>query len=114
MIVSRITLAALCVLTLAVRPQPSAPAKIAFGSHRDGNWEIYTMDADGGRETRLTRRAAQERFPLWSPDGSKIAFGSQTPDGWDLWVMDADGANAKRLATDIVAKGLRQWSPDGT
>ena len=28
--------------------------KIAFCSDRDGNWEIYTMDADGSNQTNLT------------------------------------------------------------
>ena len=29
-------------------------AQIAFSSHRDGNWEIYVMDADGGNQQNLT------------------------------------------------------------
>jgi Tol biopolymer transport system component len=54
---------------VAVAPVASAP-RIAFASERDGNWEIYAMDVDGGHQTRLTRRDPQDRFPLWSPDRS--------------------------------------------
>ena len=69
-----------------------AESRIAFASHRDGNWEIYVMDADGTRQTRLTTRAEQDRFPLWSPDRSKLAFGSQVGEhGWQLWVMRTCG-----------------------
>jgi len=100
--------------TGAVLPGASPP-QIAFASHRDGNWEIYLTDADGRRQTRLTRRDPQDRFPLWSPDQSKIAFGSQVGgDHWELWVMNVDGTNPRFLATQIVAKGHRQWSHDGT
>ena len=100
--------------TAAVLPGASAPP-IAFASHRDGNWEIYLTNADGRRQTRLTRRDPQDRFPLWSPDRSKIAFGSQVGgDHWELWVMNVDGTNPRFLATQIVAKGHRQWSHDGT
>jgi Tol biopolymer transport system component len=90
------------------------PSRIAFASHRDGNWEIYLTDGDGARQLRVTTRPEQDRFPLWSPDGTKIAFGSEVGAGWELWVIDADGSNARRLATGIVAKGSRQWSPDGS
>lgn len=44
-------------------PPPGTP-RIAFASRRDGNWEIYVTDADGGRQTRLTERPGQDRFPL--------------------------------------------------
>jgi len=107
--------------TLSSHPIRSVPPRsasvgptIAFASHRDGNWEIYTIQPDGTNETRLTRREAQDRFALWSPDRSRIAFGSQVGSTrWDLWVMDANGLNQHRVFSSIVAKGNRQWSPDG-
>lgn len=95
----------------------SASADIAFASHRDGNWEIYVMDAAGQQQRRLTRRDAEDRFPLWSPDRRQIAFGSMVGasfgTGWELWVMNADGTSQHRLAPHIVAKATREWSPDG-
>lgn len=97
-------------------PRVQAPdPRIAFASHRDGNWEIYVSDPDGGQLRRMTRREEQDRFPLWSPDRSKIAFGSQVGGTeWELWLMTADGAKFRPLASRIVAKGFRQWSHDGT
>jgi Tol biopolymer transport system component len=92
----------------------ASPARIAFASNRDGNWEIYVTDVDGQNQTRLTKSDPQDRFPLWSPDRSQIAFASEiNGDHWELWVMNADGTKPRRLATQIVAKGHRQWSHDG-
>ena len=40
---------------------------IAFGSNRDGNFEIYTMNADGSGQTRLTNNPADDWLPDWGP-----------------------------------------------
>ena len=42
--------------------------RIAFGSTRDGNWEIYVMNADGSGQTRLTDNTADDWWPSWSPN----------------------------------------------
>ena len=51
--------------------------KIAFMSRREGNGEIYVMDADGDNPIRLTNNEfAGDGQPAWSPDGNKIASNS--------------------------------------
>ena len=50
--------------------------RIAFYSERDGNAEIYVMNADGTGVTRLTRHERGRRLPAWSPDGRTISFDS--------------------------------------
>jgi len=41
--------------------------KIAFASNRDGNWEIYVMNADGTGQTRLTNSPGADYYPCWGP-----------------------------------------------
>ena len=41
--------------------------KIVFSSDRDGNNELYVMDADGSNQTRLTNTLADEFGPDWGP-----------------------------------------------
>ncbi|PZC45956.1 MAG: Serine/threonine protein kinase [Chloroflexi bacterium] len=55
---------------------------IAFQSDRDGNLEIYVMNADGSSQRRLTDQAEADFGATWSPDGSVVLFGS-TRDGVD-------------------------------
>ena len=121
---SRIIALAVVPLMTASAPRPGATPErgvtreqIAFASRRDGNWEIYVMEADGGRQTRLTHRPEnQDRFAMWSPDKSRIAFGSQVPPGfdpWNLWVMNADGSDVRQVASNIVGKSNREWTRDG-
>ena len=72
----------LVALCLALRAAPATAAfpgqsgPIAFESTRDGNFEIYAMDADGENQTNLTNNAAGDFEPAFSPDGTKIAFTS--------------------------------------
>lgn len=98
-------------------------SKIAFVSNRDGNHEIYMMNADGSYPVRLTSDpAGQERGdvdPAWSPDGSKIAFVRDEWDGnnWDyeIYVMNAeDGSGRIRLTNNTMHDMYPAWSPDGT
>jgi Tol biopolymer transport system component len=76
--------------------------------------DIYVMDEEGTRETRLTRTPQQEDGPVWSPDRKNIAF-SRTQRS--VYVMDADGANKTRLtgAPDpySIFGSPPVWSPDG-
>jgi hypothetical protein len=40
--------------------------KIAFESNRDGNFEIYVMNADGSNVQRLTNNPADDGYHAWS------------------------------------------------
>jgi TolB protein len=53
------------------------PGRIAFWSNRDGNPEIYVIDADGSNQQRLTNNPAEDWFTPWSADGSHLAFVSK-------------------------------------
>jgi len=56
-------------------------ARIAFSSDRDGNSEIYVMDADGGNQKNLTNNPHRDAGPAWfnspfsvSPAGKKFTM----------------------------------------
>ena len=93
--------------------------KIAFMSTRDGNAEIYVMDADGTGPVRLTKHPAIDSYPAWSPDGTKIAFTSNRRNGstHEIYAMNADGRGMERLTTNhqpVPAYDKSpSWSPDG-
>jgi TolB protein len=78
----------------------STGGKIAFTSNRDGNNEIYVMNADGTGVTRLTDNPADDQAPTWSPDGSRIAFASTRDGNREIYVMNADGTVVTRLTDD--------------
>jgi Tol biopolymer transport system component len=87
---------------------------IAFYSERDGNAEIYVMNADGTAQTRITINGAQDVAPDISPDGSRIAFASNRDGYFDIYTTGVDGANTVRLTHDPAEDAYPSWSPDGT
>jgi Tol biopolymer transport system component len=92
----------------------SRRGRVAFVSDRDGNAEIYTMNADGTGLTRLTKNSAGDYAPAWSPDGKRIAFYSQRDGNAEIYVMNADGSNVTRLTIHSKDDFDPTWSPDGT
>jgi len=99
-------------VTFTARALP--PGKIAFESFRDGNCEIYVMNADGSNQTNLTNNSAYDSSPSWSPDGSLIAFSSSRDGNFDIYIMNADGSNQTRLTNDSAHNFYPSWSPDGS
>lgn len=90
---------------------PGANGKIAFESQRDGNFEIYVMDADGSNPTRLTNNTVKDESPVWSADGTKIAF---VRDGKHFYYMNADGSGETHIISVAFSAGPPlAWSPDG-
>jgi hypothetical protein len=70
---------------------------IAFMRDTGGNWDIWTVNADGSGEKRLTTADSVDGLPAWSPDGTHIAFLSNRGGTWAIWVTRADGSNQRKL-----------------
>src|SRR5262249_54564015 len=93
--------------------------RLVFSSTRDGNEEIYVMNADGSGQTRLTRNLQSDRQPAWSPDGATIIFQSMRGDSFGgrldaaIYTMKADGSDQKRLSPGAGPDITPRFSPDG-
>ncbi len=106
-------------LTQFAGVEDSAPSwspdssKIAFMSNRNGNDEIYVMDANGRNPVNLTNHPSWDSSADWSPDGKKIVFFSHRGGQSDIYVMDADGANVVNLTNHPAEDRVPAWSPNG-
>jgi Tol biopolymer transport system component len=94
--------------------------RIAFTSDADGNYEIYTMAADGSdvQQLTFTDPPFQHVGPKYSPDGTTLLYASDIDEfdpknQQDLWVMPVVGGTGTRITTGLNNRESRSWSPDG-
>lgn len=121
LLTATLILSLLTICAVQAAPALASNGKIAFTSDRDGNSEIYLMNADGTGQLRLTNSPQSEDYPTWSPDGRRIAFLRQSGGVFSINLMNADGTNQTEL-TRIIPNNIQpypyerfgmSWSPDG-
>ena len=88
-------------------------SRIAFVSQRDGNAEIYVMNADGTGTTRVTNDPQADGRPCFMPDGQSVVFhSSRTAGKQQVWAVNVDGTGLTQLTRDSV-NSSPAVSPDG-
>jgi Tol biopolymer transport system component len=107
--------------------------RIVFTSSRDGDLEIYTMNAMGSGVKRLTHTLGYDGGPFFSPDGKWIVYRANHPSApeavarykellsqelvepmlMDLYVMSADGSTNKQITDLGGASFAPYFFPDG-
>ena len=103
-----ITLLAIVFFLSACGPRQVGP-RVAFSSDRDGDWEIYVMNADGSGQINLTNEPSSDRLPSCSPDGARIAFTSARDGNSEIYLMNADGSGVTRRTEEPVDDGGPEW-----
>ena len=99
---------------LLLLPTPMfAQEKVVFESQRDGNNEIYLMDANGANQLRLTSNSFYDAEPAFSPFGEKIAFTSTRNGNAEIYVMNTDGSIVTNVTNNPATDGHPSFSPDG-
>jgi dipeptidyl aminopeptidase/acylaminoacyl peptidase len=87
--------------------------------------ELWVMEADGSRQTRVVAKPGGGHQARWSPDGRRLAFISRRR-GWSqVWLIDAPVPRRGRPAADpkppeptvLTETGIDveefEWAPDG-
>lgn len=90
------------------------PDQSGYGDPAD--FDIWVQSLDTGEPTRLTDHPDQERFPVWSPDGSSLVFAraSMTDRRCGLYRALVSGGTARRLLDCPPGIQSLAASPDAT
>jgi len=88
--------------------------RIVFASDRDGYYDIWVCDLDGGNPIQITNNGAAEKAPEWSRDGTRIAFERRWPaQDSEIMTMNADGSTIRSVTNNADDDCAPTWSPDG-
>ena len=88
-------------------------SRIAYVSQKDGNPEIYVMNADGTGATRVTNDPQADGRPSFMPDGQSLVFHSwRTAGKSQIWAVNVDATGLTQLTRDSV-NSTPAVSPDG-
>lgn len=86
---------------------------ILFVSDRDGDPDIYLMDADGRNVRQLTNHPGYDGGPFFSPDGKWIAYRTDRveKDMLQIHVMRADGSGDVAITSGQGVRWAPYWHP---
>jgi Tol biopolymer transport system component len=112
--------------TATVAPRPTlvgGGGLIAFESRRDGDAEIYVINADGSGLVNVSQSPGEDFNPAWSPDGRRLAYLSLQDRETRVVILDIASALAGRTSPRLLFRGTDEmylwsqtgltWSPDG-
>ena len=107
-------------------PQISPDGKFIAVTVSEANWDenrmnsdIYLINIETGKVTRLTYHPKPDFRPKWSPDGKRIAFISSRPSfksgksSAQIWIINPSGGEPYQLTNFKTGIINFNWSPDG-
>ncbi len=88
-------------------------SRIAFTSTRDGQPEIYIMDADGTSAGRLTNSPGADGDASFTADGQSVVFHSQRTGHRQIFLQPITSSDAVQLTQEPADNSQPTVSPDG-
>jgi Tol biopolymer transport system component len=98
--------------------------RIAFIRRTGRDFQVFTIQPDGGGLRQLTRTRGNDAHISWSPDGKRLAFSSsrmgfkdevvntEAPQPYgEIFVMDADGSHLEQLTDNQWEEAGATWQP---
>jgi len=88
-------------------------SRIAFTSTRDGQPEIYIMDADGTSAARLTNSPGADGDASFTADGQAVVFHSLRTGHRQIFLQPITSSDAVQLTQEPADNSQPTMSPDG-
>jgi Tol biopolymer transport system component len=87
--------------------------RIAYIDVADGQVDIWVMPMRGGPSVRVTNDPAQDRNPVWHPDGKRIVYSSNRDGTFQVCVAYLDGRKPQQISFGDADSFVSDVSADG-
>jgi Tol biopolymer transport system component/C-terminal processing protease CtpA/Prc len=75
--------------------------------------DLWLVNKAGGNATLLTSHVANDRQPVWSPDGKSIAFASERHGNFDVFTIGIENGKTQRITSHSAHEFPSAFSADG-
>ena len=105
---------------------------VVFTSMRDGDLELYVMNADGSNQVRITNAPGYDGGAFFSPDGTRLVFRASRPTGaalkeyrallaeglvrpsqLEIYTCKVNGTDMRQVTHNGAANFCPYYHPDG-
>jgi hypothetical protein len=86
---------------------------LVYCAERGGEFDVYSIPVEGGKETRLTTAKGLDDGPEYAPDGRHIYFNSERTGRMQIWRMRPDGSEQEPVTDDDFNNWFPHPAPDG-
>jgi TolB protein len=89
--------------------------KIAYAGNDGNDWDIYTINTDGGGRKNVTNNNTDDNQPSYSPSGKKIAYVYDAAGGTDaeIYYIKPDGGGRKNVTNNNTDNFYPYWGCKG-
>lgn len=100
-------------MSFAPNFHPADRNVLALSAFKNGISNIYQLDLDNDKITKITYDKSIDTTPSFSPNGEKIVFCSDRSGSQKLYVMNKNGRGIKKITHGRGNYSKPAWSPDG-
>ncbi|MDH7513724.1 MAG: DPP IV N-terminal domain-containing protein [Clostridiales bacterium] len=75
--------------------------RIAFSANREGNYDVFIMEANGRNPVRITDSPQNEHLTAWFADGKTLLYSEEAGRQSHLWMIDLGTKEKKRVIPDF-------------
>lgn len=87
-------------------------SQITYASTRNGDLQIWSMNADGSGKTQVTSDPnTPENFSRFSPDGTAVVFQAAWSQGTQLRIVGVDGSHEVKVTNGESRDVQPSWGP---
>jgi Tol biopolymer transport system component len=86
--------------------------QLTFNTNRDGDFEVYVMNADGSEPRNLSRSPdSTEGLADWSPDARRLVFYSDRGGNKNVYILDLASLAWTNISNHPASDEYCAWSP---